>query len=682
VYNTATVNDVTPGYYYWNGSAWVRFSTGSSSTGWLLTGNAGTVDGTNFLGTTDNIPLTLRVNNNRAGRISVGSAETFLGYNAGRVNSGTNNAFIGYFAGYNNTTGYDNTALGTAALYSLVSGSTNTAIGSQAMYYYAGTSAEGKNTAVGYKAMIGSSSSFTGIKNVGIGVYSLNNIESGSYNTAVGEEAASGITTGTYNTAVGYQTVISSSATNATAIGNGASATASNQIALGNASVTGLKIGTGSLATNASAANLYYDNTTGLVYRSTASTGSAGWLLTGNAGTTPGTNFLGTTDDNDLVFKNNNIETVRIKNDGKVAIGNFSNPEANLEVRTSSISYIYNRSYNSYAWGNESPDGSVISLEHGRGTASAPTPLQNGDWLGHIDFRGTMGTSVSGTTTASIASQSRINWDSDTRAADLRFYTINCDACGSTSSIFKNERMRIGSGGGLGININPTPSSVTNNDPQAYMQVYGGVGIGPVNTSISLTHGVENSIQIASDTYYGGSNDNHSGYLIYSTMPGGWGTAQLDICTSNDWGTYATGTPALRVTQTAIYANGTTYSSDRRLKTDIQKMPYGLNQIMKMKPLIYTKHIADSIVNGKPILGQGFKEVGFIAQDLYEVIPEVVHKPINEATEMWGIDYAKIVPILTQAIQEQQKIIEIQNEKIELQNKRLQELENKMQKFD
>ena len=27
VYNTVSVSDVTPGYYYWNGSAWVRLAT-------------------------------------------------------------------------------------------------------------------------------------------------------------------------------------------------------------------------------------------------------------------------------------------------------------------------------------------------------------------------------------------------------------------------------------------------------------------------------------------------------------------------------------------------------------------------------------------------------------------------------------------------------------------------------
>jgi len=33
VYNTATVNDVTPGYYYWDGSQWVRFVSGVSGGG-------------------------------------------------------------------------------------------------------------------------------------------------------------------------------------------------------------------------------------------------------------------------------------------------------------------------------------------------------------------------------------------------------------------------------------------------------------------------------------------------------------------------------------------------------------------------------------------------------------------------------------------------------------------------
>ena len=46
------------------------------------------------------------------------------------------------------------------------------------------------------------------------------------------------------------------------------------------------------------------------------------WSLTGNAGTTPGTNFVGTTDSKQLVFKVNSTEVVRFKAGGKIDINN------------------------------------------------------------------------------------------------------------------------------------------------------------------------------------------------------------------------------------------------------------------------------------------------------------------------------------------------------------------------
>ena len=56
VYNTATSavgpNQVTPGFYYWDGSLWIRIASGNYND-WSLTGNSGTTPGTNFIGTTD-----------------------------------------------------------------------------------------------------------------------------------------------------------------------------------------------------------------------------------------------------------------------------------------------------------------------------------------------------------------------------------------------------------------------------------------------------------------------------------------------------------------------------------------------------------------------------------------------------------------------------------------------------
>jgi hypothetical protein len=70
VFNTATVNDVTPGFYYWSGSAWVRLLSGTiPSSGWALTGNAGTNPSTNFLGTTDAQSFVIRTNNTERIRV-------------------------------------------------------------------------------------------------------------------------------------------------------------------------------------------------------------------------------------------------------------------------------------------------------------------------------------------------------------------------------------------------------------------------------------------------------------------------------------------------------------------------------------------------------------------------------------------------------------------------------------
>ena len=58
---------------------------------------------------------------------------------------------------------------------------------------------------------------------------------------------------------------------------------------------------------------------------------NSNWSLTGNAGTDPSTNFIGTKDAQPLVMKTNNNEAVRIATNGNVGIGT-NNPTAKLNV--------------------------------------------------------------------------------------------------------------------------------------------------------------------------------------------------------------------------------------------------------------------------------------------------------------------------------------------------------------
>lgn len=66
-----------------------------------------------------------------------------------------------------------------------------------------------------------------------------------------------------------------------------------------------------------------------------ANVGTAAWARTGNSGTTPGTDFLGTTDNQDFTLFTNNIERSRILANGNFGIGT-NNPSALLSVGTTS----------------------------------------------------------------------------------------------------------------------------------------------------------------------------------------------------------------------------------------------------------------------------------------------------------------------------------------------------------
>ena len=109
----------------------------------------------------------------------------------------------------------------------------------------------------------------------------------------------------------------------------------------------------------------------------------------------------------------------------------------------------------------------------------------------------------------------------------------------------------------------------------------------------------------------------------------------------------------------SAYCTGTTWvdASDARLKRDIQPMTnYGLSTVMQLKPVTYYFK-ADKT---------NHHEVGFIAQEMQKIVPEVVSGTEGdlEKGETLGLSYGNLVPVLTKAIQEQQVTIESQTQTI------------------
>ncbi|MDR1730174.1 MAG: hypothetical protein LBR52_05885 [Prevotellaceae bacterium] len=268
VYNTASSADgkVKEGIYYNDGRRWWHLAMldPTATDAWYTTGNTGTDPSKNFLGTTDDRPLAVKVNNAAAGYVSnIDGTENYnaLGLNA-LINNSTgqsNNAFglnaltnnttgsgnnaFGYNALAGNLTGMDNTAMGNRALANTTAGG-NTAFGSTSLTLNTGGAG---NTAVGFGTL---KSNVTGNDNTAVGVNALQSNTVGG-NVAIGSNALAVNGTGGNNTAVGtYSLFNNSSGTGNTAVGNGTlgAASGNNNTALGNTAGSQLTTGSNNIA--------------------------------------------------------------------------------------------------------------------------------------------------------------------------------------------------------------------------------------------------------------------------------------------------------------------------------------------------------------------------------------------------------------------------------------------------
>ena len=277
-----------------NGAGVVSFQTpNTSAAAWELTGNAGTTNGTDFIGTTDAQDLDIRTNNVVRARITQkGQIETlntgnsvFIGEGAGANDdlSDNYNVFVGKDAGASNTTGLVNTAIGSSALELNTTGYYNTANGNQALW---SNTSGSSNTANGNYALRYNT---TGYSNTANGNGALYSNTTGWNNTANGKNALRSNTTGYSNVAMGVHALYANTdRSNLVAIGdsalynNGVGATvalhASENTAVGSKALYDNNIGyqntaVGFEALNSNAAG-YYNTAVGrrALYNST------GWM--------------------------------------------------------------------------------------------------------------------------------------------------------------------------------------------------------------------------------------------------------------------------------------------------------------------------------------------------------------------------------------------------------------------
>ena len=117
---------------------------------------------------------------------------------------------------------------------------------------------------------------------------------------------------------------------------------------------------------------------------------------------------------------------------------------------------------------------------------------------------------------------------------------------------------------------------------------------------------------------------------------------------------------------TSVYAtNGTIQTSDGRLKEELMALPYGIEEISQLRPVVFSW--ADGPVDDV--------YYGLIAQEVKEVLPEMVRVGDDQQGTL-GMNYSELVPVLIQAIQQQQVELEDQQVQIDGLEARLSVLES------
>jgi hypothetical protein len=109
---------------------------------------------------------------------------------------------------------------------------------------------------------------------------------------------------------------------------------------------------------------------------------------------------------------------------------------------------------------------------------------------------------------------------------------------------------------------------------------------------------------------------------------------------------------------------GVVTTSDGRYKDNVSNLPYGLEEVTALRPVMFTWI-------DRPDEGLHY---GLIAQEVREVLPDIVDGDDGENGTL-GMNYSELVPVLVKAMQEQQNEIDTQAEQIAALEARLAALE-------
>ncbi len=356
----------------------------------------------------------------------------------------------------------------------------------------------------------------------------------------------------------------------------------------------------------------------------TATSTFAGILSVGSSTPSGNPSFVvGTSFPSLFVSKSNGNVGVRTDNVSRYDIGAFSGG-ASLSVMSGdgldNIHAIRLESYN---------DGSTLAFTRALDTQAAPSLLSADADVGMLTSYGYDGTDYAPLTTIKFSADNAGDIETGDNDMPGRM-TFHTTPDGSDNPL---ERMRIDNKGRIGINT----AVLSGLSPMTMLTVNGTTTGTDGYSFVARTSADDDVLVVRNDVHVGIATS--SPWLSFSVNGQVGFSANLSAESGSD---------------NVLCIDPTTYevtdggaacgASSQRFKNQIEDLDYGLADVLALRPVSF--HYKASERRD----GEDNRNVGFIAEEMVDVIPEVVE--YDKEGLPGGIDYAKLTAVLAKAIQD------------------------------